>query len=212
MTMLLHEALHRSGAVMARLASTRVTVCGAGALGANLTETLARMGVGHLRVIDFDRIEERNLSTQPFGRRDIGQHKAKMLAHGLYRQLGARVEPVMDRLTASNAARLLAECDVVVDAFDNSVGRGDVKRAAAELGVPCLHLGMASGYAEAIWNDAYRVPSGAHDDVCDYPLTRTLVLLTVGIGAEALARFVSTGEREAYTLTLGDLTVRPFEV
>jgi molybdopterin/thiamine biosynthesis adenylyltransferase len=43
-----------------------VTVCGAGALGANITENLARSGAGSLVVIDRDRIEERNLSTQPY--------------------------------------------------------------------------------------------------------------------------------------------------
>lgn len=48
---------------MAALRDYPVTVCGAGALGANLVETLARSGYGKLRVIDCDRIETGNLST-----------------------------------------------------------------------------------------------------------------------------------------------------
>jgi tRNA A37 threonylcarbamoyladenosine dehydratase len=49
---------------MSLIKNLPVTVCGAGALGAN-TESLARSGFGQLTVVDRDRIEERNLSTQP---------------------------------------------------------------------------------------------------------------------------------------------------
>ncbi len=48
---------------MQRLRQVLVTVCGAGALGANLAENLARQGFTRIRVIDRDRVEERNLST-----------------------------------------------------------------------------------------------------------------------------------------------------
>jgi tRNA A37 threonylcarbamoyladenosine dehydratase len=58
-------------------------VCGAGALGANIAESLARSGFCQLRVID--RIQDRNLSTQPYYRSDIGAFKAKILANNLYR-------------------------------------------------------------------------------------------------------------------------------
>ena len=63
---LYHEQLYRTPALMTRLGEFSVTVCGAGALGANIVESLARMGFNRLRVIDRDRIEERNLSTQPY--------------------------------------------------------------------------------------------------------------------------------------------------
>src|ERR1044071_4698500 len=82
-----HERLYRSPEVMERVEQFPVTVCGAGALGANITESLARSGFGRLRVIDRDRVEERNLSTQPYYRSDIGAFKAKILANTLYRAL-----------------------------------------------------------------------------------------------------------------------------
>lgn len=47
-----HEQLHRTPVLMRKLRETPVTVCGAGALGANITESLARSGFGKLRVID----------------------------------------------------------------------------------------------------------------------------------------------------------------
>src|ERR1041385_83167 len=86
-----HESLYRSNVLMERLGMLSVTICGAGALGANLCECLVRQGFGRLRVIDRDRVEERNLSTQPYYRSDIGALKAKMLANALYRALGVAV-------------------------------------------------------------------------------------------------------------------------
>lgn len=92
MSIFFHEHLYRTDAVMAKLKEFPVTICGAGALGANLVENLARAGFGKLKVIDRDRIEERNLSTQPYYRSDVGAFKAKILANNLYRAIGTKVE------------------------------------------------------------------------------------------------------------------------
>lgn len=59
---------------MAPLKDFPVTVCGAVALEANITENLARSGFSKLVVIDRDRIEERNLFTQPYYKSDIGAY------------------------------------------------------------------------------------------------------------------------------------------
>jgi molybdopterin/thiamine biosynthesis adenylyltransferase len=206
-----HERLHRTEAVMARLRDLPVTVCGAGALGANLTETLARQGFARVTVIDRDRVEERNLSTQPYFRGDIGAQKAKILTNALYRALGVAVTGRVEELTAANAAKLLAGSGLVVDTFDNSVARQAVTDACAAADIPCLHVGLAAGYAEILWNEGYRIPSAANDDVCDYPLARNLVLLTVAVAAEVVVRFAATEERAAYTITLDDFAVRAYE-
>lgn len=195
---------------MRRLHDLNVTVCGAGAVGANLAESLARSGVARLTIIDRDRVEARNLSTQPFEQAEVGAQKATMVANRLYRAVGAEVQAVTKELTATNASRLLAGSDLVVDAFDNSVGRQVVRDACAAAQMSCLHVGLAAGYAEVIWNGCYRVPSAANDDVCDYPLARTLVMLVVSVACEVAIRFVATGVRESYTITLSDFAVRPF--
>ncbi len=91
MSIFFHEQLHRTPELMTKLRNFPVTICGAGALGGNITESLARSGFGKLRVIDKDRIEERNLSTQPYYRSDVGAYKAKVLTNTLYRALGVTV-------------------------------------------------------------------------------------------------------------------------
>src|SRR5215510_968474 len=104
---LYHERLYRGEELMRRIRDFHVTICGAGALGSNVTESLARQGFAKLRVIDRDRIEERNLSTQPYFSSDVGAFKAKILANSIYRALGIAVEPKAEELTLKNVDRLL---------------------------------------------------------------------------------------------------------
>ncbi|HEX8073312.1 MAG TPA: ThiF family adenylyltransferase [Pyrinomonadaceae bacterium] len=212
MSVFLHEQLYRSREVMARVREMPLTVCGAGALGANVLESLARQGFARLRVVDRDRVEEQNLSTQPYGRAEVGAHKARVLAHAVYRALGVEADARAEELTAANAAKLLGGSALVLDAFDNSVARRAVQDYCAGAGVACLHAGLAGDYAEVIWNEVYRVPSPAQDDVCDYPLARNLVTLAVAVACECVVEFVAEGARRSYTITLRDLAVRPFEL
>ena len=197
---------------MAQIKDFSVTVCGAGALGANITENLARSGFGKLVAIDRDRIEERNLSTQPYYKSDIGAYKAKILTNTLYRALGVTVDGRSKELTATNAPQLLRDSNLVIDTFDNSVSRQAVKDYCQEDRVPCLHVGLATDYAEIIWNDIYRVPSPANDDVCDYPLARNLVMLAVAVACEVIITFVASGQQQSFTVTLGDFAIKPFEL
>ncbi|MDY6805405.1 MAG: ThiF family adenylyltransferase [Cyanobacteriota bacterium] len=211
MSIYFHEQLYRTSSIMAKLRDLPVTICGAGALGANITENLARSGFAKLKVIDCDRIEERNLSTQPYYRSDVGAFKTKILANNLYRALAVKVDVVSKELTADNAEKLLGKSSLVVDTFDNSIGRGAIKDYCAAAKIPCLHVGLASDYSEIIWNENYRVPSPVNDDVCDYPLARNLVMLTVAVSCEVIISFASTGKQENFTVTLGDFAVRSMD-
>jgi len=212
MNSLYHEQLYRTPEVMSRLREFPLAVCGAGALGANIAESLARMGFARLRVIDRDRVEARNLSTQPYYRADAGASKARVLANALYRAVGVELDARTETLTETNAPELLAESALVVDAFDNSASRRVLKEYAASASIECLHAGLASDYAEVVWNEIYRVPSAAQDDVCDYPLARNLVTLAVGVACESIVEFVTTGARRSHTITLRDFAVRPYQI
>ena len=229
MTFFLHETLYRD---LASIADLPVTICGAGALGANLAETLARMGLRRLRVIDRDRVEAHNLSTQPWVQQDIGAPKARVLASALYRAVGARVAPQQIELTPANAVALLADSVVVVDAFDNLPSRGAVAEAAGALAVPCLHIALdgAGNYGCGLWDGAYNAGvwgqrSGVRNReseggkalltpdprplnpgiACDYPLTRPLALLVAAAAAEVLTGYLLDGSRCGFECTLRDL-------
>ena len=202
-----HEELHRSSKTMACLKESHITICGAGALGANLAESLARCGARRLRVIDRDRIEERNLSTQPYEMDEVGAKKADSLARLIYRAVGLEIESVAKELNAQNVGKLLAGSQVVVDCFDNSASRQELTDHCEQKGLPCLHVGLADAYAEVIWNEMYRVPSAKSDDICDYPVARNLVTLAVAIACETIITYLAEKRANNWSVTLNDLSV-----
>lgn len=202
-----HEILYRGDDLLRRIAELNVVVCGAGAIGSNIAENLARAGGRRLAVIDDDRVEEHNLSTQIYAESDIGLFKVEALRTRLFRAVGVEIEAVRKRLDDANARKLLKSADLVIDGFDNSAARRAVQQAVRDLGRPCLHIGLSADYGEAIWDERYRVPADVAGDVCDYPLARTIVLLAAAIGCELVIRFLDD-QRQDWSITLKDFAVR----
>ena len=58
-----------------RLSGLKVTVIGVGAIGRQVALQLASIGVSHLQLIDFDRVEATNITTQGYPAEDIGKQK-----------------------------------------------------------------------------------------------------------------------------------------
>jgi molybdopterin/thiamine biosynthesis adenylyltransferase len=205
---LLHERLFRGPAALESAASICITVCGAGALGSLLVDSLARQGFKRLTVIDSDRVEAHNVSTQLYSISDAGALKVQVLRSAVFRATGAEIMAISRRLDVKNAGALLREAQIVVDTFDNSASRRAVADHTSRAGLPCLHLGLNGAYGEVRWDDAYTVPQDVTGpDTCDYPLARNLIHLTAAVGAESLVRFVAGGVRESFSITLGDLRI-----
>jgi molybdopterin/thiamine biosynthesis adenylyltransferase len=206
-----HETIYRGPELLDKLSKLRTTLCGVGAIGSNLADNLVRQGVARLRAIDKDRVEEHNVSTQTYAEADIGVWKVEALRNRLFKVAGVEIDPVRKELTAQNARQLLGDCDLLIDAFDNSAARQLVQQTARDSKTPCLHVGLYKDYCEVIWDEHYRVPKDVGGDVCDYALARNLVLLAVVIASESILKFLATGERADWSGTLGDLTVRTLE-
>ena len=207
-----HEQIYRGADSLTRLADIRLTLCGVGALGSHLADNLARQGFGCLRVLDRDRVEEHNIGTQIYNEADVGAWKAEVLRNRIFRATGMEVEAVTKELGARNARTLLKGTDVIVDTFDNSASRRLVQEFCRSERMACLHVGLSADYAEVIWDEHYRVPADVLGDVCDYPLARNLVLLTVAVASETLLRFVLDGTRQNWSVTLRDFAVRPLKL
>ncbi|TPW26099.1 molybdopterin-synthase adenylyltransferase MoeB [Pararhizobium mangrovi] len=116
-----------------RLKRARVLVVGAGGLGAPSLTYLAAAGVGHLSILDDDRVSLSNLQRQFIHDTDaVGTGKAESAARSLARlNPHVRVEPVEERLTEANAPALMAGHDLVLDGSDNFETRYAVADMAA---------------------------------------------------------------------------------
>ncbi|CAK9037477.1 Probable molybdopterin-synthase adenylyltransferase (MoaD protein adenylase) (Molybdopterin-converting factor subunit 1 adenylase) (Sulfur carrier protein MoaD adenylyltransferase) [Durusdinium trenchii] len=204
------EADGRAEAV-AKLAEPMVAMCGAGALGSNLIDNLSRQGFRRLRVVDFDRVDQHNVSTQVYGVADVGAPKVDVLRNHVFRTAEVELETMDKKLDERNARKLLKGADIVIDTFDNSDSRRLVQQHCRAVGIECLHVGLFADYCEAVWDEVYRVPSDAEGDVCEYPLARNLVQLAVAVASELLVRFVLDGEKQNYSGTLRDFAITELE-
>ena len=134
----------------ARLARAHVLIAGAGGLGVPVLQYLAGGGVGHITLIDPDRVEETNLHRQPIYGGRTGQPKA-LAAQAFVQALNPATgtEAVVGRLDPANAPALVAAADLVLDCADSfavSYILSDTCLAAGKPLISASALGM-EGYA-----------------------------------------------------------------
>lgn len=102
-----------------KLKNARVAIAGLGGLGSNIAVNLARSGVGHLLLIDFDVVDVSNLNRQMYMIPHIGLPKTEAL-----RDILSRINPWLDiqtkqvKITSENARSLLTGWPIVCEAFD----------------------------------------------------------------------------------------------
>jgi molybdopterin/thiamine biosynthesis adenylyltransferase len=123
-----------------KLLKAHVALVGLGALGGPAALYLAAAGVGHLTLIDDDKVTLSNLQRQVlFANEEIGLPKVKAGAARLKAiNPDVRITERAVRLTADNARELLAGADIVIDGSDSFSTRFDVNAACHLLGLPLV--------------------------------------------------------------------------
>ena len=133
-----------------RLKNSRVAVVGCGALGSQLSETMARAGVGFVRIIDRDIVEESNLQRQSlFTEADAGALRPKALAAKARLDTvnsDIEIEARVEDLTADNAKSLLEGIDLILDGTDNFDTRYVLNDLSIETGVPWIYGACVGSY------------------------------------------------------------------
>ncbi len=134
-----------------RLRSARVCVVGVGGLGSVAAMQLAAMGVGHLRLVDYDVVERSNLQRQHlYDVSAVGYPKVEVAARRLSEMNPyVEIEPLPLAIAAHNAEEIIEGADVVVDGLDRISPRYAVNRACLNLGVPYVFGAAVSMYGNA---------------------------------------------------------------
>lgn len=128
-----------------RIMASRVTLCGVGALGTVLANTLVRAGVGFVRVVDRDFVEPSNLQRQVlFDESDVTGNlpKAEAAATKL-RQINSTVEiePVVADINRTNIEGLCDGADLILDGTDNFEVRYLINDVSIKHGKPWVYGG-----------------------------------------------------------------------
>src|SRR5580692_6073829 len=137
-----------------KLMSSRVTICGCGALGTVLANHLVRAGVGHVRIVDRDFIEIHNLQRQIlFDEHDVAENLPK--AEAAARKLSAinsavHIEPVVTDIDRTNILELTRDADLVLDGTDNFEIRYLINDVAHKLGKPWVYGGSIGSHGQTM--------------------------------------------------------------
>jgi molybdopterin/thiamine biosynthesis adenylyltransferase len=132
------------GAGQQKLKRARVLVIGAGGLGAPVLQYLAAAGIGTLAIVDNDHVSLSNLQRQVVhDTQTIGMAKTES-ARAAIARLNPNVIVILHdlRVTAANAAQLVAQYDIVADGSDNFETRYAIADACAAEGKPLVHAAV----------------------------------------------------------------------
>ena len=122
----------------AKLASCRLLVVGAGALGNEILKNASLLGFRKIVIIDLDRIDESNLSrTVLYRTADIGKFKADVAADA-YRLISpeAMVQPLVQNIVHSCGLGVFEWADMIIAGLDNREARLWINRAAWKVNRP----------------------------------------------------------------------------
>ena len=133
------------------LRQKRILVVGCGGLGGHIIDQLTRIGVGFLRVVDGDVFEPSNLNRQLLSQVPLlGIPKAAAAAdHVTKVNPDIMVEAVEAFMTEANVRKLIAGCDIVMDALDNVPSRRILAAACKESGIPYVYGAIQGWVAQA---------------------------------------------------------------
>jgi len=133
-----------------RLLSSRALIVGCGALGSAQVESLARAGVGKLRIVDRDFVEFSNLQRQTmFTEADANDRLPKVIACANHlRKINSDVlvEREIADVNHSNIERLIQDCDVVIDGTDNFATRYLINDACVKHNVNWIYGAAVGSY------------------------------------------------------------------
>jgi molybdopterin-synthase adenylyltransferase len=137
---------------VSRLLEARVLVVGAGGLGCPASLALAHAGVGHLTLVDPDRVDVTNLHRQLWHRTpDVGRLKAESAAAGLARAFpDLSTEAMPERVGPDNAEALFRAHELVIDATDGTATKFFLSDVAVLTGVPLVYGGVLRMQGQAL--------------------------------------------------------------
>lgn len=136
-----------------RLQQARVLVAGVGALGNEVLKSLVLLGVGHLLLIDLDRVEWSNLSrTVLFKETDIGRPKVEAAADALTcLNPEVTIQAIDGDIFYAVGLAYYRHSHLAIGCLDNLAARSQMGLSCSLAGIPYLDGGMWSLGGEVRW-------------------------------------------------------------
>ena len=195
------------GAMAAELRRRRACVVGVSGTGSIVAEQLARLGFGGLVLVDFDRVERRNLNrilNAEAAHADAGVSKVAMFADAVrHHRPDIEMATVEASILSREAVAAASGCDVVFSCVDSSEGRQICDRMCRAFSIPLIDMGVSiptrrlpggdAAVAEVLGRVDYVQPGGS-----------TLASREVFTPASLRAEYLRATAPDAYAAELND--------
>ena len=107
-----------------KLKESCVGIAGVGGLGSNAAISLARAGIGRLILVDFDSVEENNLTRQYYFRDQIGKVKVEALKENIKKiNPWLKIDIFNQKLTVGSMDEPFHDADVIIEALDSALAK-----------------------------------------------------------------------------------------
>ena len=134
----------------AKLKSSSVLVVGAGSLGTPVLLYLTASGLGKIGIVDYDKIEEKNLQCQLlYGNKDVGKHKV-IIARQRLNEMNPNVDFEILNLEArkNNVQEIISRYDLVIDTTNRFSSHYIIDDACKSAEKPWIYGSIKGFYGE----------------------------------------------------------------
>jgi molybdopterin/thiamine biosynthesis adenylyltransferase len=182
-----------------------IVIVGVGALGSHLVQFIRNEKVD-IRIIDFDRVEQKNVMSQFHGKPGVGKGKVTALQQMMDFLFKRSLQVVSHKLVENNIDALMRGATLVVDCLDNGASRKLVQDYMHKHSLPCLHGALApeGAFGRVIWDPIFRIDAEVETGTgatCDDGEHLPFIALVAAYMAYAVQRFLKTGQMMNFSIS-----------
>jgi hypothetical protein len=181
-----------------------IVIVGVGALGSHLVQFIRNQKVD-IKILDFDRVEQKNVLSQFHGKPGVGKNKVLALQQTMDFLFKRQLTVVGNKLVAENIDVLMKGATLVVDCLDNAASRKLVQDYVRKHNLPCLHGALAPGgeFGRAVWTEQFVIDSevGAGAATCEDGEFLPFIALTAAYLARSVQLFLKDGKKIGFSIS-----------
>ena len=178
-----------------------IVIVGAGALGSHLV-LLARNWKVNICVVDFDRIESKNIQSQFHTNMGQGKNKAKALQQMMQGMFKLRISAFSSKLVRNNQITLLCEKDLIIDCTDNFEARNTIQEFARDFEVDCVHgcLSADGSLGRVVWTEHFKPDKEGTEGeaTCEDGQNLPFHALVSAVIAQVVQEYLENGEKKSW--------------
>jgi tRNA A37 threonylcarbamoyladenosine dehydratase len=181
-----------------------IVIVGVGALGSHLVQFL-RNEKATLTVVDYDRVETKNIASQFHSRRSVGQKKVQSLFQSMNFLYARSLYTNHHKLTNDNVEQILGDANLVIDCLDNGEGRRVIQNYVRANSIACLHGALAAdgAFGRVVFDEDFVIDdeTGAGAATCEDGDHLPFIALTSAYLACAAQRYLRDGKKVGWSIS-----------